>query len=143
MYANGFCKTGPDGTRLPCPDAYGALIGTAAVCSLLEIALSFVPPKVLQKIFPPIGRNSLNGPFWATAELTISKVTGPTVMLIGVSLIQVGFEGWAGGSGPCLARPDTGFFKLCPDVAAPHALPWGAAQYIGRHCGTIWKFSPC
>ncbi|KAK4946947.1 hypothetical protein LTR10_014089 [Elasticomyces elasticus] len=112
MYTNGFCPVAEDGTKLPCPDAYGALIGTCAVCALVEIALSFLPPHVLKKIFPPI-------------------VTGPTVMLIGISLIQSGFEDWAGGSGSCISRPDTGIYRLCPDVSAPHALPWGSAEFIG------------
>ncbi|KAI1610396.1 NCS2 family nucleobase:cation symporter-2 [Exophiala viscosa] len=112
MYTNGFCPVAEDGTQLPCPDAYGALIGTCAVCALIEIALSFLPPHVLKKIFPPI-------------------VTGPTVMLIGISLIQSGFEDWAGGSGSCMSRPDTGIYRLCPDVSAPHALPWGSAEFVG------------
>jgi len=112
MYANGFCPTAANGTNLACPNAYGALIGTAAVCSLLEIALSFRSPRILQKIFPPI-------------------VTGPTVMLIGVSLIEVGFQAWAGGSGPCNAMPKDGFFKLCPNIAAPRAMVWGSASFIG------------
>lgn len=115
MYANGFCPVDANGTKLACPQAYGALLGTAAVCSLTEIALSFLPPKVIQKIFPPI-------------------VTGPTVMLIGVSLIGTGFKNWAGGNGPCSSYlPDAGldFFAKCPNIAAPHALPWGSAQYIG------------
>lgn len=42
--------------------AYGALLGTAAVCALLEILIAFIPPKIMLKIFPPI-------------------VTGPTVMV--------------------------------------------------------------
>ncbi|KAL6244832.1 hypothetical protein RBB50_008360 [Rhinocladiella similis] len=112
MYDNGFCPVAEDGTKLACPDAYGALIGTCAVCALTEIALSFLPPKVLKKIFPPI-------------------VTGPTVMLIGVSLIESGFQNWAGGSGLCASRPEDGFFRLCPDITAPHALPWGSAEFIG------------
>lgn len=112
MYDNGFCPVAEDGTKLACPDAYGALIGTCAVCALTEIALSFLPPKVLKKIFPPI-------------------VTGPTVMLIGVSLIESGFQNWAGGSGGCASRPEDGFFRLCPDITAPHALPWGSAEFIG------------
>lgn len=33
---------------------------------------------------------------------------GPTVTLIGISLVQSGFEGWGGGSGTCYTRPDTG-----------------------------------
>jgi xanthine/uracil permease len=112
MYANGFCPVATDGTKLPCPDAYGALLGTAAVCALTEILISFLPPKAMMKLFPPI-------------------VTGPTVMLIGVTLIQTGFTGWAGGDGLCSARPETGFFSLCPDISAPHALPWGSAEFIG------------
>jgi uracil-xanthine permease len=112
MYSNGFCPVAADGTRLPCPDAYGALIGTAAVCALTEILISFLPPKLMMKLFPPI-------------------VTGPTVMLIGVSLIGTGFTNWAGGSGLCSARPESGFFSLCPDITAPHALPWGSAEFIG------------
>jgi NCS2 family nucleobase:cation symporter-2 len=112
MYANGKCQLDADGNRLPCPDAYGALIGTCALCALVEIGLSFLPPHALRKIFPPI-------------------VTGPTVILIGVSLIESGFQNWAGGSGLCAARPDSGPFQVCPQVGAPHALPWGSAEYIG------------
>lgn len=58
-------------------------------------------------------------------------MTGPTVLLIGVNLIGSGFANWAGGSGGCSERPDTGEFRLCPYVGAPHALPWGSAEYIG------------
>jgi xanthine/uracil permease len=71
---------------------------------LIEVLLAFVPPKTMQKIFPPI-------------------VTGPTVMLIGINLISSGFEDWAGGSG-CT----TG---LCPSATAPRAMPWGSAEFIG------------
>ncbi|EXJ89166.1 uric acid-xanthine permease [Capronia epimyces CBS 606.96] len=112
MYSNGFCPVDADGNRLPCPEAYGALIGTCALCALIEVAISFMPPKALQRIFPPI-------------------VTGPTVMLIGVHLIQSGFQNWAGGSGLCDTLPDDGFFRLCPDITAPHALRWGSASFIG------------
>ncbi|KAL2139684.1 hypothetical protein VTI28DRAFT_4854 [Corynascus sepedonium] len=112
MYANGFCPSAEDGTPLPCPDAYGALLGTAAVCSLLEILISFVPPKIILRVFPPI-------------------VTGPTVMLIGINLIASGFKNWAGGSGPCADANPSEFFARCPDITAPHALPWGSAEYLG------------
>lgn len=78
MYKNGMCTT-IDGVSQPCPDAYGYILGTAGVCALLNVLLSFTPPKVLQKVFPPI-------------------VTGPVVLLIGASLIQSGFKNWAGGS---------------------------------------------
>ncbi|KAL2784535.1 uric acid-xanthine permease [Aspergillus keveii] len=107
MYSNGFCQVDADGNRLPCPEAYGALIGTSACCALVEIVLAFVPPKIMQKIFPPI-------------------VTGPTVMLIGISLIGTGFKDWAGGSG-CMNSVD----GLCPSAAAPRPLPWGSPEFIG------------
>lgn len=112
MYATGFCPTDANGNKLPCPDGYGAIIGTACCCALLEVLMSFTPPHILKKVFPPL-------------------VTGPTVLLIGVSLITSGFEDWAGGSGNCLARPASGMYSLCPSIDAPHALPWGSASFIG------------
>ncbi|KAK0511381.1 hypothetical protein JMJ35_005954 [Cladonia borealis] len=114
MYATGYCPSAADGTKLPCPRGYGALIGTACLCSLLEIGLSFTKPSVLKRVFPPL-------------------VTGPTVTLIGISLIQSGFQDWAGGSGTpgCITRPTSGPYTVCPQVGAPHALPWGSAEYIG------------
>ncbi|KAF2801371.1 Xanthine/uracil permease [Mytilinidion resinicola] len=112
MYVTGFCPTAADGTKLPCPDGYGAIIGTAACCALLEVLMSFTSPKYLKKFFPPL-------------------VTGPTVTLIGVHLIETGFQNWAGGSNDCASRPTSGIFQLCPTIYAPHALPWGSAQFIG------------
>ncbi|KAI9663035.1 MAG: hypothetical protein M1821_008083 [Bathelium mastoideum] len=112
MYSTGACPTDAQGNRLPCPNGYGALIGTSCVCALIEILISFLPPKVLKRILPPL-------------------VTGPTVTLIGISLIQSGFEDWAGGSGSCLSRPSSGPYSLCPEVGAPHALPWGSASFLG------------
>ncbi|KAL4795799.1 permease family-domain-containing protein [Aspergillus venezuelensis] len=105
MYENGFCSVDSEGNRLPCPEAYGALLGTSACCALVEVLLAFVPPRIIQKIFPPI-------------------VTGPTVMLIGISLIGTGFQDWAGGSS-CMSG------GLCPDEFAPRALPWGSPEFIG------------
>jgi uracil-xanthine permease len=112
MYATGFCPSDAHGNHLPCPKGYGAILGTASLCALLEIALSFSRPAWLKKLFPPL-------------------VTGPTVTLIGISLVQSGFSDWAGGSGTCSARPTSGPFQLCPSNTAPHALPWGSAEFIG------------
>ncbi|KAK4554515.1 hypothetical protein LTR86_008369 [Recurvomyces mirabilis] len=112
MYATGYCPSDANGNMLPCPKGYGALIGTAAICGLIEVAMSFTPPRILRKIFPPL-------------------VTGPTVLLIGVSLISSGFADWAGGSGSCMARPESGIFALCPTIYAPHPLPWGSASFVG------------
>lgn len=112
MYASGFCPTDADGMHLPCPEGYGAILGTTTLCALFEVALSFMPTRVLKKLFPPL-------------------VTGPTVMLIGVKLIASALTNWAGGSGPCMSHPAEGPFQLCPSNAAPHPLPWGSAEFIG------------
>ena len=112
MYATGFCPSDSAGNHLPCPQGYGALLGTASICALLEIALSFSRPQWLKKLFPPL-------------------VTGPTVALIGISLVQSGFQDWAGGAGTCASRPTSGPYQLCPSNDAPHALPWGSAEFIG------------
>lgn len=112
MYRSGICPMAEDGTFLPCPDGYGRLIATAMICALLEVLLSFLPARILKKVFPPI-------------------VTGPVVLLIGVELVSSGFKDWAGGSGPCYGRPTSGDFMMCPANGAPMAAPWGSAQFIG------------
>ncbi|KAG1823974.1 permease family-domain-containing protein [Suillus subaureus] len=117
MYANGTCPstTAMDGTitRSPCPDAYGMLLGTSLICAFLEIGLSFLPPRVLQRIFPPM-------------------VTGTVILMIGASLVgSSGILDWGGGSNGCQARPTSGIYQLCPTVGSPHALPWGSPQFIG------------
>ncbi|KAF9430556.1 hypothetical protein BGZ94_006206 [Podila epigama] len=115
MYDSGYCETevvNGTTTYLPCPKAWGAFLGTCMVCSILPIILSFMPPKVLKRIFPPI-------------------VTGVTVMLIGVHLVHSGMTQWGGGSGPCKSNPTTGPFVDCPRVGAPMAAPWGSAQWLG------------
>ncbi|KAK8843521.1 hypothetical protein IAR55_007181 [Kwoniella newhampshirensis] len=111
-YTNGSCPSDATGNHLPCPDAYGALLGTCAVCSLFQIVLAFVPPKSLRRLFPPL-------------------VTGAVLVLGGVSLVSAGMNDWAGGSGSCSSRPTTGDFQLCPSNSAPHPLPWGSAEFIG------------
>ncbi|CAI5759357.1 unnamed protein product [Candida verbasci] len=102
MYADGTCPIAEDGTHLPCPNGYGRILASGTVCGLLEILLSFMPPKVLQKIFPPL-------------------VTGPVVMLIGTHLVETGFQDWIGGSSCVGEICHTGKFNL----------PWGSANYIG------------
>lgn len=99
MYKNGICRT-IDGVPQPCPDGYGHILATGTVCALLSVLVSFSPSKVLRKVFPPI-------------------VTGPVVLLIGVSLIQSGFEDWVGGAG-------------CMDsTCTKKDLPWGSARLVG------------
>ncbi|KAJ7815876.1 xanthine/uracil permease [Mycena olivaceomarginata] len=117
MYADGTCPstTAADGTvtRGACPDAYGKVLGTSLICSLLEIGMSFVPSRVLQRIFPPM-------------------VTGTVILLIGASLIgSSGIPNWGGGSNDCQSFPTSGIFELCPTIFAPRPLPWGSPEFIG------------
>lgn len=110
MYGSGYCPLDAQGNRLPCPRGYGALLGTSCLCSLLEIGLSFLSSNILKRVFPPL-------------------VTGPTVLLIGAQLVETGMKDWAGGSGSCGNNPASR--SLCPSADAPHALPWGSAEFIG------------
>ncbi|KAN0096979.1 Permease family domain containing protein [Tylopilus felleus] len=117
MYANGTCPsvTAADGTvtRGACPDAYGMVLGTSLICSFLEIGLSFIPPRTLQRIFPPM-------------------VTGTVIVMIGASLIgSSGIPNWGGGSNGCQERPTSGPLSLCPTMTSKHALPWGSPEFIG------------
>lgn len=105
-YENGTCPTAADGTKLPCPREYGALLGTGALTGLLAIALSFVPPRVIRKAFPPL-------------------IIGTMIMFIGASLVTSGIANWAGGSGPCA----TDHKMLC--TTGSHSHHWGSAQYLG------------
>ncbi|KAJ5414673.1 hypothetical protein N7509_001300 [Penicillium cosmopolitanum] len=107
MYASGYCPTDADGNKLACPQGYGALLGTSCLCALLEIGLSFMSSRILAKVFPPL-------------------VTGPTVLLIGASLIKSAMQDWGGGAG-CGPSPRA----MCPSADAPHALMWGSPEFIG------------
>lgn len=108
---DGHCPTEllADGTTkyLPCPDAFGAILGTQMLCALLNIAISFLPHRVLRKLFPKI-------------------VTGTVLVVIGASLIGNAMKNWAGGSGACMSRPSSGDYVLCPDIYAPNAQAWGS-----------------
>jgi len=57
---------------------YGKFLGTAMVAALSEVILSFVPPRILRMLFPPV-------------------VTGTAVMLIGGGLISSGMLYVGGG----------------------------------------------
>ncbi|KAJ5693433.1 Purine permease [Penicillium macrosclerotiorum] len=111
MYKSGYCPLDADGNRLPCPKGYGALLATSCLCSLLEIGLSFLSSRILSRVFPPL-------------------VTGPTVLLIGASLIMTALEDWGGGSS-CMPASSSSTRPMCPNASAPHALPWGSPEFIG------------
>ncbi|KIW10668.1 hypothetical protein PV08_11632 [Exophiala spinifera] len=108
-YNNGTCPTADDGTQLPCPDAWGAFLGTMLCTVLIQILMSLVPPSLLNKIFPKV-------------------VTGSLLLLVGVYLVGNGMQNW-GGSSNC--NGGEGFYALCPSVAAPKPLPWADPKLIG------------
>ncbi|KAK1911832.1 hypothetical protein P3342_010916 [Pyrenophora teres f. teres] len=58
-YKSGNCPVLADGTQGPCPDAWGACLGTMLCCVWLQIALAFVPPKMLNMVFPKLITGSL------------------------------------------------------------------------------------
>ncbi|EKG11627.1 Xanthine/uracil/vitamin C permease [Macrophomina phaseolina MS6] len=109
LYANGTCPTSSDGTQQPCPDAYGALLGSLLCTVWIQIGMSLVPPKTLNRIFPKL-------------------VTGTLLLLVGVYLIGNGMQNW-GGSSNC--NGGTGYYELCPNIGAPKPLPWGDPKLIG------------
>lgn len=96
-------------------DAYGKVLGTCLVASLLEIVLSFVPPTKLKKLFPPL-------------------VSGTCVMLIGVSLCSTGMKYWGGGVF-CAENDVTRAAAFgSPQVCTGNGevqLGYGAPEYVG------------
>ncbi|BDD57657.1 hypothetical protein MPDQ_007236 [Monascus purpureus] len=108
-YANGTCPVDSHGSKLPCPEAWGAMLGTILCTVWVQILMSLVPPKVLNRIFPKV-------------------VTGSLLVLVGVYLISNGMQNW-GGSSNC--NGGSGYYALCPSVAAPKPLPWGDPKLIG------------
>ncbi|KAL4970479.1 permease family-domain-containing protein [Aspergillus stella-maris] len=108
-YASGTCPVDVDGGKLPCPEAWGAMLGTMLCTVWVQIAMSLVPPRVLDRVFPKV-------------------VTGSLLLLIGVYLVGNGMQNW-GGSSNC--NGGDGFYALCPDTSAPRPLPWGDPRLIG------------
>lgn len=75
-YADSTCYYAEDGiTKLPCPDEFGAILGTATITGIFAIGLAFVPPKAIRKTFPPL-------------------ITGAMLMFIGAALVSSGVNNW-------------------------------------------------
>ncbi|KAL6159474.1 hypothetical protein ACJQWK_06100 [Exserohilum turcicum] len=109
-YKAGTCPMGDDGsTPGACPDAWGACLGTMLCCVWMQIGMAFVPPRVLNRVFPKL-------------------ITGALLTLIGVYLVGNGLQNW-GGSSNC--HGGEGFYALCPSVEAPRPLVWGHAKLVG------------
>ncbi|GFZ49835.1 Purine permease [Saitozyma sp. JCM 24511] len=105
-YANGTCPMSADGkTKLPCPDEFGAILGTATLTGVFAIALAFVPPRTIRKLFPPL-------------------ITGTMLVFIGAALVKSGVTNWAGGSGSCA----TDHTVMC---SGPNPQYWGSGAYLG------------
>lgn len=77
QYENGTCPIDPaTGAKLPCPEEFGAILGTSTLTGILAIALAFTPPRYIKKMFPPL-------------------VTGSMLMFIGATLVHSGVTNWA------------------------------------------------
>lgn len=72
--------------------AYGRFLGVGMVGTFITVAISFMPPKAIRRVFPPM-------------------VSGVTIILIGVALITAGFEDWGGG---VFCGQNTGGFPAAP-----------------------------
>lgn len=103
------CQQQLEGNCLSGEDAYGHILGTILVCCWVQVAISFCPPRILRRIFPPI-------------------VTGTCIILIGVSLIATGFENWGGGT-TCASQVLTS--KTVCTGNGDVKLPFGHRYYVG------------
>lgn len=101
-YGNETCPTSQDGTQQPCPAGWGAVLGSILCTVWIQILMSLVPSKTLNRLFPKL-------------------VTGSLLLMIGVYLIGNGMNNWGGGSN---CNGGEGFYELCPDIASPKPLIW-------------------
>ena len=108
-YKSGTCPVSSDGTHQPCPEAWGACLGTMLCCIWIQVAMAFVPPRILNRLFPKL-------------------ITGSLLTLVGIYLVGNGLQNW-GGSSNC--HSGEGFYALCPNISAPKPLPWGDSKLIG------------
>lgn len=98
-------------------EAYGEFLGTCLVACLFEIGLSFIPPKTLRKLCPPV-------------------VSGVTVFLIGCSLTATGVKYWGGGvfcSENIMSRPMAG-------ASTGNMFILGPQNCQGDNGGNSWSF---
>ncbi|KAJ1033839.1 hypothetical protein NDA16_000047 [Ustilago loliicola] len=105
-YANGYCPVGANGVKLACPKAVGAFMGTCCLCGLIAVAMAFIPPKAIRKLFPPL-------------------IVGMMLTLIGASLVKSGVTNWAGGSGACAMN------HALKCTFGKQSQYWGSAPLIG------------
>lgn len=109
-YEDGSCNIAEDGTYLPCKDAFGAILGTMLCTVWIQVLMSFIPPKILRKVFPNL-------------------VTGTLLTLLTVYLAGNGMKSWGGGSN-CYQSE----YKC---EMGSYALPWGDRRFIGLGFATF------
>jgi xanthine/uracil permease len=98
-----------------CPDAWGAILGSMMCCVWIQICMSVVPPKTLNKIFP-------------------KTITGSLLLLVGVYLISNGMQNW-GGSSNC--NGEQTFMRSAQILMHPSLYP---GQYINFNFKHICSF---
>ena len=109
QYENGICPTAADGTQLPCPKAWGAVLGTMLCTVWIQLLMAMVPPRLLNRVFPKI-------------------VTGSLLLLVGVYLVGNGMQNWAGSLN---CNGGEGYYALCPSIDAPRPLRFADPKLIG------------
>lgn len=108
----GSCQQCSRSLEGPCnteEEAYGAILGTVMVVCWFQTALSFLSPRVIRRIFPPV-------------------VTGTCLVLLGVSLVGTGFELWGGGQA-CASQVLT--TKILCTGNGDVVLPFAHRYYVG------------
>lgn len=103
-YSKGTCPISEDGTYLPCPDAFGAILGTVLCTVWIQVAMAFCPPRVIKRVFP-------------------TMVSGTLLLLLTVYLGGAGMKSWGGGAG-CYGSEDG-----C--TVGIHTYMWGNRHFIG------------
>mmetsp|Transcript_54375 Transcript_54375/g.100428 ORF Transcript_54375/g.100428 Transcript_54375/m.100428 type:complete len:686 (-) Transcript_54375:308-2365(-) len=102
-------------------EGYGKFLGTCMVASVFEMIVAMLPPRILQKIFPPV-------------------VTGTAVLLIGGGLIGSGIKYMGGGVFCAEHMAERGATFGGPQLCQGNgevALAFGAKEYIGLSWSVI------
>ena len=93
-------------------DAYGKFLGTCLAASVTELFISFVPPRYLKKIFPPV-------------------VSGTCVCLIGAGLSVAGLKPLACSFRPC--NPQKMAAAALPSSRAVCRRYWGGGVFCAEN----------
>jgi uracil-xanthine permease len=90
-------------------ESYGKLLGTMMVCCWIVVVISFMPNRVLRRIFPP-------------------HVSGIVIFLIGAALVQSAFYNWGGGA---FCGENTGGL---PPKQITCQVPDGSGTFVNGTC---------